>query len=127
MPASNSATIAVQGQQAYTTAGSYSWVAPSGVTSVSAVAIGGGGGGGSGGGAGGGGGGLGYKNNYSVTPQVLTLWWWVRAGATGSGSGAGRVLARHPISLILLQYAVAVAAAGGRVMAELLVRRGNRW
>ncbi len=31
------------GQQAYTTAGTYSWVAPSGVTSVSVVAVGGGG------------------------------------------------------------------------------------
>ena len=33
------------GQQAYTSAGSYSWVAPAGVTSVSVVAVGGGGGG----------------------------------------------------------------------------------
>lgn len=31
------------GQQAYTTAGSYTWVAPTGVTSVSVVAVGGGG------------------------------------------------------------------------------------
>ena len=63
--------------QSYTTAGTYSWVAPAGVTSVSVVAIGGGGGqemGGfcvccSGAGAGGGGGGsLGYINTYSVTP-----------------------------------------------------------
>jgi hypothetical protein len=58
------------GQQAYTTPGTYSWVAPLGVTSVSVVTVGGGGGGG---GSpsyykGGGGGGLGYKNNISVTP-----------------------------------------------------------
>ena len=32
------------GQQAYTTAGTYSWVCPAGVTSVSVVAVGGGGG-----------------------------------------------------------------------------------
>ena len=53
----------VTGQQAYTTAGTYSWVAPAGVTSVSVVAVGGGGNGYSGAytGAGGGGGGLGYK------------------------------------------------------------------
>lgn len=54
-------------QQAFTTAGTYSWVAPTGVTSVSVVAVGA-----StyspGSGYGGGGAGLGYKNNYSVTP-----------------------------------------------------------
>jgi len=66
--ASNSATIAVQGQQAYTTAGTYSWVAPAGVTSVSVVAVGGGGGCCPYYGNAGGGGGLGYKNAYSVTP-----------------------------------------------------------
>lgn len=31
------------GQQAYTTAGTYTWVVPTGVTSISIVAIGGGG------------------------------------------------------------------------------------
>lgn len=51
---------------AYTTAGTYTWVAPAGVTSVSAVAVGSGGGGTAGGG--GGGGGLGYRNNIAVTP-----------------------------------------------------------
>ena len=53
-------------QQAYTTPGTYSWTAPSNVTSVSVVAIGGGGGGY--GNTAGGGGGLGWKNNISVTP-----------------------------------------------------------
>jgi hypothetical protein len=47
------------GQQAYTTAGTYSWVAPVGVTKVSVVTVGAGSGKG---------GGLGYKNNYAVTP-----------------------------------------------------------
>jgi len=63
----------VTGQQAYTTAGTYSWVAPAGVTSVSAVVV-------SRGAAGyaylpcewvrvgGRGGTLAYKNNISVTP-----------------------------------------------------------
>ena len=68
--ASNSVTPQiVQGQQAYACAGTFTWVAPTGVTSVSVVAIGGGGG------ArvassptAGGGGGLGYTNNISVTP-----------------------------------------------------------
>ena len=49
----------VQGQQEYISAGSYTWVAPAGVTSVSVVAVGG---------AAGSGGGLGYKNSISVTP-----------------------------------------------------------
>ena len=54
------ALVVPAGQQAYTTAGTYSWVAPAGVTSVSVVAVGGGGGGvGQGGGGGGGGGGCG--------------------------------------------------------------------
>lgn len=57
--ASNSVTPAVTGQQAYTSPGSYTWVAPTGVSKVSVVAVGGGKAGG---------GGLGYKNNYSVTP-----------------------------------------------------------
>jgi hypothetical protein len=47
---------AAPGQQAYTTAGTYSWVAPVGVTKVSVIAVGGGGGGRN---TGGGGGGLG--------------------------------------------------------------------
>lgn len=54
------------GQQAYTTAGTFSWVCPAGVTSVCVVCVGSGGGGGSYPSAGGGG--LGWKNNISVTP-----------------------------------------------------------
>jgi hypothetical protein len=54
------------GSATFLLSGQYSWVAPSGVTSVSAVVIGAGGPGNTG--NGGGGGGLGYKNNYSVTP-----------------------------------------------------------
>lgn len=64
--ASNSITAVLAGQQAYTTAGTYSWVAPTGVTSVSVVAVAGGGGGGYT--TGGGGGELRYKNNVAVTP-----------------------------------------------------------
>jgi hypothetical protein len=69
---SNSVTPVVQGQQEFTTAGTFSWIAPAGATSVSVVTVGGGGGGGTpvwpGGGNSGGGGGLGYKNNYTVVP-----------------------------------------------------------
>ena len=65
------------GQQAYTTAGTYSWVAPTGVTKVSVVAVAGGYCGTSGqftgcgiprGGNGGGGGSLAYTNNFTVIP-----------------------------------------------------------
>ena len=70
---SNSATPVAAGQQAYTTAGTFSWVAPTGVTSVAVVAVGGGGKGATDGArccypATGSGGGLGYKNNYTVVP-----------------------------------------------------------
>jgi len=65
--ASNSITAISGSSQSYTTPGTYSWVAPAGVTSVSVVAVGGGETGCNYGG-GGGGGALGYVNNYSVTP-----------------------------------------------------------
>lgn len=90
--ASNSVTPIAQGQQAYTTAGTYSWVVPAGVTSVSVLTVGGGGGGGGSsggtctGGSGGGGGSLAYVNNLSVTPaETLT----VIVGASGTTGGAG--------------------------------------
>ena len=85
--------VAAPGQQAYTTAGSYSWVAPSGVTKVSVVSVGGGGL--SGFYAcfcacptittrpGGGGGGLSYTNNISVTPGTSYA---VVVGATNGAS-----------------------------------------
>ena len=56
------------GQDAYTTAGTYSWVAPTGVTSVSVVAVGPGVTPCANTTTGGSGGGLGYKNNITVTP-----------------------------------------------------------
>jgi len=60
---------APKNSQTYASPGTYTWVAPAGVSSVSVVAVGAGGGGCAGVNAvGGGGGGLGYKNNYSVTP-----------------------------------------------------------
>jgi len=74
--ASNSATPAIpSGSQSYTTAGSYSWVAPAGVTQIKVSLVGGGAAGhmgitggcnpDAGGGGGGGAGGYGY---YCVTP-----------------------------------------------------------
>jgi len=55
--------VIVTGQEAFVTSGTFSWVAPAGVTKVSAVAVGGGANSSKGSG-----GGLGYKNNYDVTP-----------------------------------------------------------
>jgi len=76
--ASNSLTTSViEGQQAYTSAGSYSWVAPAGVTSVSVVAVGGGSS------TGGGGGGLGYKNGYTVAAASSYT---VSVGSAGNDS-----------------------------------------
>jgi len=72
------------GQQAYTTAGTFSWTAPTGVTSVCVVAVGGGAGSHEYGA--GGGGGLGWKNNISVTPgQSYT----VVVGVGGPASNPG--------------------------------------
>lgn len=84
--ASNSVTptAPVTGQQAYTSAGSYTWVAPTGVTKVSVVAVGGGSGGS--GSYPGSGGGLGYKNNYTVTPGSSYT---VVVGSGGSYNGSG--------------------------------------
>lgn len=56
------------GEDVYTSAGTFSWVCPAGVTSVSVVCIGSSGTWNNSGNYGLGGGGLGYKNSISVTP-----------------------------------------------------------
>lgn len=83
--ASNSATPIPPTCATYTTAGTYSWVAPSGVTSVAAVAVGGGGGAGRNHGSGGGGGALRYVNGQSVTPGSSYT---VQVGSAGSSPNA---------------------------------------
>jgi hypothetical protein len=62
--------ILPRGEAEYTTPGTYSWTAPTGVTSVCVVCVGAGGGpaANTSGAAGAGGGGLGWKNNIPVTP-----------------------------------------------------------
>lgn len=82
----NSSISISSGSTAYIVSGTYTWVAPSGITNVSAVAVGAGGGG-SGGlyAVGGGGGALTYKNNYSVTPGSGYT---VIVGAGGAGGCA---------------------------------------
>jgi len=79
------------GQQAYTTAGTFTFTVPNGCTSISAVVIGGGGGGASSQdsdetGAGGGGGALAYQTSIAVTPgESLT----VVVGSAGAAGAAG--------------------------------------
>ena len=85
------AKLPVQGQQAYTTPGSYTWTVPSSVTSISVVCVGGGAGGEQGGGGtiyggGGGGGALAYVNNYSVTPGASIS---LNVGAGGASGNDG--------------------------------------
>lgn len=81
------------GQQIYTLAGTYSFIVPPGITSISAVAVGGSGSSasgnaGDGGGGGGSGGTLGYINGLVVTPgETLT----VVVGAGGPSTGGYNV------------------------------------
>ena len=67
------------GEHRYTTPGTYTWVAPAGVTSVTILVVG----------AGGGttGGALGYKNNRAVTPGAS---YQIRAGLGGTSRGGGQ-------------------------------------
>ena len=67
----------IQGQSEYTTAGSYTWTAPAGVTSVCVVCVGGGSASG---------GALAYRNNITVVPGTGYS---VVVGAGGVASGAG--------------------------------------
>ena len=74
---------AAQGQQAFTTAGSFTWTAPANVTSVSVVCVGAGGAGG---------GALAYKNDITVVPGnsynvVVGAPGSMGTGTTGSGAG----------------------------------------
>ena len=131
------------GQDLFDTAGSTTWTCPSGVTSVSVVAVGAGGKGYS---NGGGGGGLGWKNNISVTPgQSYT----VVVGAPGTtssnggdsyfnststvrGGGGSKMAVEDPILVMvvvmvdlevqqLLGVAVAAALVGIVVMVVMLI------
>lgn len=79
-------TMAQPTEASYTSPGTYSFIVPAGVTSVSVVSVGGGGGGGRAGSSGGGGA-LNYRNNLSVTPgQSITIV--VGAGGSPNSSGA---------------------------------------
>lgn len=108
----------VPGQQAYTTAGSFTFTVPAGVTSISAVCVGGGGAGiiyaGSPRfiGTGGGGGGLAYKNNISVTPgENLTIT--VGAGGTPINANPSQAGGSSSIKRGVTSLCEASGGAGG--------------
>lgn len=73
------------GEQIYASPGTYSWVCPDGVTSISVVYIGGGGHGTN---YGGGGGALGYRNNMAVTPGASYSVVVGAGGVRGADGGA---------------------------------------
>lgn len=110
--ASNSITAKNATCATYTTAGTYSWVVPTGVTSVAAVAIGAGGG--ARGGTScrsGGGGGLAYVNGISVTPgETLT----VTVGAGGVGSNGTGSTTDGGNSTLKRGCTTLVGAGGGK-------------
>lgn len=108
--------IAGIGQSAYTTAGTFNFVVPNNVTSISAVCVGGGGGGGGGeignddGTSGGGGGALCY-GTIPVTPgETLTIT--VGAGGNGGGSG-GNGTAGGPTTISRGATNLITAGGGG--------------
>jgi hypothetical protein len=76
------------GQQAFTSAGTFSWTAPAGVDLVSVVAVGAGGGGQDGwANPGGSGGGLAWRNNIAVEPGVTYT---VQVGSGGGNATNGQ-------------------------------------
>lgn len=110
---SGSVVPVAMGQQAFTTAGTYTWVAPAGVTSASIVTVGGGGGGrnlpfgGAQDGGGGAGGALAYANNVSITPGSSYT---VVVGVGGTGGDSPGTGGQSRFSLGGTTY---VAANGG--------------
>lgn len=86
----NTQVRAFFGEAVFDVPGTYTWTAPAGVTSVSAVCVGGGGGGqyiNGGARSGASGGGLGWKNNITVTPGQSYTVVVGAGGAAGGGSG----------------------------------------
>lgn len=113
------------GQQQYTTPGTFNFVVPNGVTSISAVCVGGGGGGAgtdvsSISGGGGGGGALAYQTTISVTPgETLSIT--IGSGGVGGGpnvagtAGGNSNISRGATTLIRANGGAggSVAGAGG--------------
>jgi hypothetical protein len=113
----------VSGEAVYTTPGTFSWIAPAGVTNVSVVAVGGGGRGGGGvylgGGAGGGGGGLGWKNNISVTPgQSYTVVVGAGGAAVTQAGGSSYFISTSTVAGFGGQGGGVVSHAGGTYVGD---------
>ena len=113
---SSSSAVAV-GQSAYTTAGTYTFTVPAGVTSISAVVIGGGGGGGGADDAqirnetnnGGGGGGLAY-GTIAVTPgETLNI----TVGTGGAGGVADAIAGGAGGTSTIVRSATTLLSGGG--------------
>lgn len=106
----------VNGQQAYTTPGTYSWTAPIGVGLVSVVCVGAGGAGGQSANTepGGAGGGLGWKNNIAVTPG-LSYTVVVGAGGVSQSGGSGTA---GGVSYFISTGTVAGSGGGGATAAS---------
>jgi hypothetical protein len=117
------------GQQEYTTPGTYSWIAPAGLTSVSVVCVGGGGGGVSAdgaGGNGGSGGGLGWKNNITVVPgQSYTVV--VGAGGTRITGGTGTTAGNGGVSYFIDTSTVAGFGGLGGISRTSSFREGGSY
>ena len=119
--ASNSVTpIPPTGQQAYITAGTYSYVVPADVTSISVVTVGGGNGGAGLFGIGGPGGALAYVNNIATTPgETLTVIVGIgsggSSGACGSPGGPSR-LQRGGTDLVAAGGGTRATNTGGAVI-----------
>jgi len=101
-------------QQDFLTSGTYTWVCPAGVDTISVVAIGGGqtGEGGSSNGAfGGAGGALAYRNNYGVTSGYSYT---VIVGAGGIGSATLARQSGSNTSISLSGTTICLASGGGQ-------------
>lgn len=108
----------VTGQQAYTTPGTYTFIVPPGVVSISALVIGGGGSGASAGdgrgGQGGAGAGLTYGNDISVTPgESLTVTVGTGGAAVSGGNTVQTAGQSGQLSSIARGSTVLIRANGG--------------
>jgi hypothetical protein len=114
------------GQQAYTTAGTYSWTAPPQVMRVSVVAVGGGGSCSTIGQDGGAGAGLGWRNNIAVTPgstyTVVVGAYGNKASNYGPGQAGGDSYFKSP-SVVMgggggTSTGTGIAAVGGSFVGD---------